>query len=136
MLVSTETIRVLVVEDDEVSAKVVYVMLDRLACSVEIVEDGAEAVDRFRHHRYDLILMGWQLPLMNGFEAAARIRELPHGQTTPIIATTAGRDRGECIAAGMNDLMAKPFRIETLRQILTRWTAWTEKESSSTGDPM
>jgi CheY-like chemotaxis protein len=121
---STELIRVLVVEDDDVSAKAVRVMLERLACSVEIAEDGAEAIERFRQHRYDLVLMGWQMPVMDGFEATARIRTMPHGQQIPIIGTTAGRDRAECLAAGMNDLMAKPFRIEKLRLILLRWTSW------------
>jgi len=128
---STETIRVLVVEDDEVSAKAVELMLERLGCSVEIAEDGLKATERFRDSRYDLVLMGWQLPVMNGFEATARIRAMPQGQHTPIIGTTASRDRAECIAAGMNDLMAKPFRIEKLRQTLTRWTAWTVKKSGA-----
>ncbi|MBZ5632430.1 MAG: response regulator [Acidobacteriia bacterium] len=126
---STEPIRVLVVEDDEVSAKAVRVMLERLACSVEIAEDGRKAIESFRHHRYELILMGWQMPVMDGFEATARIRALPRGQETPIIGTTAGRDRAECLAAGMNDLMSKPFRMEKLRLILARWTAWRSNNS-------
>jgi CheY-like chemotaxis protein len=126
---STEVIRVLVVEDDEVSAKAVLVMLERLGCSVEIAEDGIKAVESFRHHRYDLILMGWQMPRMDGFEATARIRAMPRGQETPIIGTTAGRDRAECLAAGMSDLMPKPFGIEKLRTVLTRWTAWIEEKT-------
>jgi len=121
---STQLVRVLVVEDDEVSAKAVQVMLERLACSVEIVKDGLAAVKRFRQRRYGLVLMGWQMPVMDGFEATARIRALPGGQATPIIGTTAGRDRVECLSAGMNDLMAKPFQIEKLRLILLRWTSW------------
>ena len=124
MSMSAELIRVLVVEDDEVSAKAVRVMLERLACSVEIVEDGAKAVERFRTNKYDLVLMGWQMPVMDGFEATARIRTMLHGKEIPIIGTTAGRDRAECMAAGMNDLMPKPFRIEKLRLVLLRWTAW------------
>ena len=116
---STELTQVLVVEDDEVSAKAVQVMLERLACSVEIAEDGAKAVECFRRRKYDLVLMGWQMPVMDGFEATARIRAMPRGQATPIIGTTAGRDRAECLAAGMNDLMPKPFQIEKLRQVLT-----------------
>src|SRR5690242_9954938 len=121
---SAELIRVLVVEDDEISAKAVRVMLERLACSVEIAEDGAKAVELFRTHQYDLVLMGWQLPIMDGFEATARIRTMPHGKQIPIIGTTAGRDRAECLAAGMNDLMSKPFQIEKLRLVLLRWTQW------------
>jgi len=125
LLMTTEPTRVLVAEDDEVSAKAVALMLERLGCWVEVVGNGAKAIERFRQQRYDLILMGWQMPVMDGFEATARIRALPHGQATPIIGTTAGRDRGECLAAGMNDLMPKPFQIEKLRLILTRWTGWS-----------
>ena len=121
---STELTQVLVVEDDEVSAKAVQVMLERLACSVEIVEDGAKAIECFGRRKYDLVLMGWQMPVMDGFEATARIRVMPGGQATPIVGTTAGRDRAECLAAGMNDLMPKPFQIEKLRQVLLRWTSW------------
>ena len=121
---STEPIRVLVVEDDEVSALAVRVMLERLACSVEVVGDGAKAIDTFSHRRYNLVLMSWQMPVMDGFEATARIRAMPHGQATPIIGTTADRDRADCLAAGMNDLMPKPFEIEKLRLVLTRWSEW------------
>jgi CheY-like chemotaxis protein len=125
-MMSSEPIRILVVEDDEVSAKAICAMLDRLACSVEIAGDGSRAIENFRSRRYDLVLMGWQMPVMDGFEATARIRTMPRGQATPIVGTTAGRDRAECLAAGMNDLMPKPFQIEKLRLILSRWTAWSE----------
>ena len=124
---STEPIRILVVEDDEVSAKAIQLMLERLACAVEIATDGVKAIESFRYRIYDLVLMGWQMPVMDGFEATARIRAMPRGQATPIVATTAGRDRAECLAAGMNDLMPKPFQIEKVRLILSRWTAWSEK---------
>jgi CheY-like chemotaxis protein len=128
LLMSVEPIRVLVVEDDDVSAKAIQLMLERLACSVELAGDGAKAIDNFRNRTYDLVLMGWQMPVMDGFEATARIRAMPRGQATPIVGTTAGRDRAECMAAGMNDLMPKPFQIEKLRLILSRWTAWSEKK--------
>ena len=127
---SIEPIRVLVVEDDEVSAKAAKVMLERLGCSIEIAVDGRKAIERFGHHHYDLVLMGWQMPVMDGFEATARIRAMPRGPATPIVGTTAGRDRAECLAAGMNDLMPKPFRIEKLRLILTRWTSWSDGTKS------
>jgi CheY-like chemotaxis protein len=127
---SQEPIRVLVVEDDEVSAQAIHLMLTRLGCNVEIAGDGAKAIESFRYRIYDLVLMGWQMPVMDGFEATARIRSMPRGQATPIIGTTAGRDRAECIAAGMNDLMPKPFQIEKLRLILTRWTSWTDRNAN------
>ncbi|HEY2842758.1 MAG TPA: response regulator [Bryobacteraceae bacterium] len=121
---SIEPIRVLVVEDDEISAKAVETMLLRLGCAVEVAGDGSEAIENFRQRHYHLVLMGWQMPVMDGFEACARIRAMPRGQATPIIGTTPARDRAECIAAGMNDVMPKPFGLEKLRLILNRWTAW------------
>ncbi len=125
-----EAIRVLVAEDEEISAKAVAMMLARLGCKAEIVNNGVEAVESFRARAYDLVLMTWGLPVMDGFEATARIRALPRGQATPIIGTSAGRDRAECIAAGMNDLMPKPFRLEKLRLFLSRWTAWKDQYGS------
>jgi len=120
-----ESIRVLVVEDDEISAKAVSTMLKRLGCVVEVAGDGAKAIDYFRQRSYHLVLMGWQMPVMDGFEATARIRSMARGQATPIVGTTPARDRAECIAAGMNDLMPKPFALEKLRLMLSRWTAWS-----------
>jgi CheY-like chemotaxis protein len=120
-----ETIRVLVVEDDEISAKAVHTMLLRLGCEVEVAFDGAQAVQSFRERSYDLVLMGWQMPVMDGFEASARIRGLPRGRATPIVGTTPARDRAECMAAGLNDWMPKPFGLEKLRLVLARWTAWS-----------
>ena len=127
---STGPIRILVVEDDEISAKAVQTMLARLGCESEVAGDGVQAIQNFRQRRYDLILMGWQMPLMDGFEATARIRVLPRGPATPIIGTTPARDRAECLAAGMDDVMAKPFRLEKLRSILSRWAGWSGEERS------
>ena len=125
-----EQIRVLVAEDDEVSAKAVRTMLERLGCLPEVVGNGAEAVGSFRVRPYDLVLMGSAMPVMSGFEATARLRALPRGRATPIVGTTAARDRAECMAAGMNDLMPQPFRLEKLRLTLSRWTAWTEQDKN------
>lgn len=125
---SKEPIRVLVAEDDTISAKAVRTMLERLGCAVEVVGNGAEALERFRSRPYDLVLMDSAMPVMNGYEAAAHLRALPRGQATPIIGTAAGRERAECMAAGMNDLMPQPFRIEKLRLTLSRWTAWAEPD--------
>ena len=84
-------IRVLVAEDDEVNAKAARTMLEQLGCSVDVATNGTEAVDHFRERDYDLILMDWQMPLMNGIEATARIRSMPGGIGTPIVGTTAGK---------------------------------------------
>jgi two-component system, sensor histidine kinase and response regulator len=122
---SIRKIRVLVAEDDEVSAKAARTMLELLGCAVDAVSDGAEAVDLFQNHNYDLILMDGQMPSMSGIEATARIRLLPGGDATPIIGTTAGQGHAEYLKAGMNEVVPKPFLLEKMRYVLSRWTGWT-----------
>jgi CheY-like chemotaxis protein len=124
---SIAKIQVLVVEDDDVSAQVARTMLERLGCQVTVATNGAEAIVLFRKGAYDLVLMGWQLPLMDGLEATARIRTMPRGKVTPIIGTSAGAAKSECLAAGMNDLVPKPFLLENLKLALSKWTLWGEK---------
>ena len=125
---SSTAIRVLIAEDDETSAVVVRTILERLGCLADVVTNGAEAIEAFHAHTYDLVLMDWEMPVMNGIEATVRIRTMPRGDTTPIIGTTAGRDRAECLAGGMNDVMPKPFVFEKLRPVLARWTGWTSPQ--------
>jgi CheY-like chemotaxis protein len=119
-------IQVLVVEGDEVNAQVARAMLERLGCRVDAAENGVEAIELFGRASYDLILMAWQMPLMDGLEATARIRSLPRGRATPIVGTSARISRLECLAAGMNDLMPKPFRLENMKLELSKWTRWQE----------
>ena len=118
-------IRVLVAEDDEVNAKAARTMLEQLGCSVDVATNGTEAVDHFRERDYDLILMDWQMPGMDGIEATVKIRAMPRGATIPIVGTTAGNASAECIAGGMNDVVPKPFLFDKMRYVLSRWTRWT-----------
>jgi CheY-like chemotaxis protein len=118
-------IRVLVAEDDEVNAKAARIMLEQLGCAVDVATDGTEAVDHFRDRDYDLILMDSQMPLMNGIEATAQIRAMPGGKATPIIGTTSGKAHTECLEGGMNDVVPKPFLLDKMRYVLSRWTGWT-----------
>jgi CheY-like chemotaxis protein len=122
---SSKKIRVLVAEDDEVNAKAARMMLEQLGCLVDVATNGTEAVDHFRDRDYDLILMDWQMPLMNGIEATARIRTMPGGQATPIVGTTSGKAHEECLKGGMNDVVPKPFLFDKMRYVLSRWTGWT-----------
>jgi CheY-like chemotaxis protein len=118
---SIQRIRVLVVEDDEVSAPIASSLLEKLGCVATVVTNGAEAVESFRRAKYDLILMDWQMPVMDGLEATVRIRNMPGGRETPIVGTTARMGHAECLAAGMDDLTPKPFDIEKLRGTLAKW---------------
>ncbi len=128
---SIRKIHVLLVEDDEISAQAARTMLERLGCSVDAASNGAEAIELFRQNIYDLVLMDWQMPQMDGLETTARIRRMPKGRVTPIIGTTASMSRLECMAAGMNDIMPKPFMFTTMKQGLAKWTLWEEDSPSA-----
>jgi signal transduction histidine kinase len=121
--------RVLVAEDNPVNALVAEAMLRNTGLSVDIVVDGAQAVERAAATPYDLILMDCQMPGMDGFEATARIRAMEHaagGRAVPIVALTANAlasDRQRSIAAGMDDHLAKPFREQDLVGLMQRYLA-------------
>lgn len=129
---SIEKIHVLIVEDDDISAPVACTMLERLGCVATLATNGAEAIEYFRSNEYDLVLMDWQMPVMDGVEATARIRTMPGGLITPIIGTSQRAARAECLAAGMNDLVPKPFLLENLRNTLRKWTHWEQRGPDDT----
>jgi CheY-like chemotaxis protein len=113
-----KTGRILLAEDNVINQKVSVALLTKMSCSVEIAADGEEVVRRWSDGQYDCILMDCQMPKMDGYQAAAEIRkrEAP-GERVPIIALTANAmvgDRDRCIAAGMDDYLAKPLRLEEL----------------------
>ena len=112
---------VLLVEDDETAAQTARKFLEELGCQVDIAVNGEEAVTLCHETSYALILMDWQMPVMDGVEATARIRGMQRGRKTPIVATTTRVDRSECLAAGMSDLMPKPFTLENLKVVITKW---------------
>ncbi len=128
-------LRVLVAEDNRVNQTVVSKMLAKLGCSVDLVENGAEAVARARVDRYDLILMDCQMPGMDGFEATGEIRR--HDGTarhTPIVALTANAfasDRDECLAAGMDDYLSKPINRHELARVVAECRDGASPEHSS-----
>jgi CheY-like chemotaxis protein len=100
-------------------------MLEKLGCRVDVVASGTEAVEAVERNAYHLVLMDCQMRSMDGIEAARRIRNLPdHVSSPPIVALTgdAGdHERMQCLAAGMNDFVAKPLRLGTLREKLAQW---------------
>ncbi len=124
---------VLVAEDNEINQEVAREMLSNMGLKVDIAGNGAEALEKFRHHHYDLILMDMQMPEIDGLEATRRIRALPQGKRIPILAMTANvfmEDRVRCEQAGMNDFVSKPVDPERLRQILS---AWIFEQAEETG---
>jgi len=122
--------RILLVEDNPVNQKVALALLRRLGLEVDSVENGREALDAIMAGAVpDLILMDCQMPVMDGFEATERIRAWEQEQDRPrlpIVALTASAfeaDRRRCLAAGMDDFMAKPVNMPHLNAMLGRWLA-------------
>jgi diguanylate cyclase (GGDEF)-like protein len=120
--------RVLVAEDNRTNQMVAAGMLAMNGCECEFAANGREAVEAARRGGFDLILMDCSMPEMDGYEATAHIRnfEEPLGRRTPIVAMTANTQRGDsekCLAAGMDDYLAKPITLVELRHKLERWLA-------------
>jgi polar amino acid transport system substrate-binding protein len=115
--------RILVVEDNATNQKVIVLRLEKLGCYVQVAENGYEAVRAAETSAFDVILMDCQMPVMDGFEATARIRKLG-GRHVPIVALTANAMDGErerCLEAGMDDYLSKPVRSDELLKKLRLW---------------
>ncbi len=110
---------ILLVEDNLINQKIVLLSLKKTVKSVEVANNGKEALDKFGSAKFDVILMDIQMPIMNGIVTTKKIRSIEKSTNThtPIIAITANAllgDKEECLAAGMDDYISKPFQIETL----------------------
>jgi CheY-like chemotaxis protein len=114
-------LKILIVEDNKINQMVTKKLLDKSNHSCKIVENGYEAIKIVEKTAFDLILMDIHMPVLNGFEASKKIREL--GILTPIIALTAS-DKNEIInemaICGINDVLVKPFEIRDLQIIIEK----------------
>jgi PAS domain S-box-containing protein len=132
--------RVLVAEDNPVSQLLAVEILKRLGCQADVAGNGQEAVEAFRQLPYDLVFMDCDMPVLNGFDATREIRALEqagqHNGTAqvghphvghphvPIVAMTAsalGGDAEKCFAAGMDDFMSKPLRMQMIGTMVEKW---------------
>jgi PAS domain S-box-containing protein len=116
-------LRILVAEDTPANQKVVKALLSKRGHTVEIVENGLQAVDRIQKAVFDVVLMDAQMPTMNGLQATAAIRHIPNADRArvPIVAMTAHamrEDREKCLAAGMDDYLAKPVDAAELIRVV------------------
>jgi signal transduction histidine kinase/CheY-like chemotaxis protein len=148
MTMRTLSARVLLVEDNPVNRQLATIMLNQFGCSVTSVVDGADAIKVASEQSFDLILMDCQMPRVDGYTATAAIREREAGgrtkrgdfalaiagpggprqgaTRTPIVALTANAlegDRDRCLAAGMDDYLAKPYGKAQLYAMVERWVA-------------
>ena len=118
--------RILVVEDDAVNRLYIQALLARLGQQCDLAENGLEALQALEEQDYDLVLMDCRMPVMDGFEAVARIRDPAskvRNHRIPVVALTANAmtgDREVCLAAGMDDYLSKPFELQQLAEILDR----------------
>ncbi|TMK59286.1 MAG: GAF domain-containing protein, partial [Actinobacteria bacterium] len=134
-LASRHPLRILLAEDNVVNQKLAIRLLEKLGYRADIVANGLEALEAVERQTYDLLLSDVQMPEMDGLEATRQILERwPEGERPWIIAMTAeamSGDRERCLAAGMNDYVAKPIRVDELVGAIKR----TPRRGSGNSDP-
>ena len=116
--------RILLAEDEPVNAEVICLQLEATGLLVDVAEDGQKAVDLAGARDYALILMDVQMPRLNGIEATQAIRAGQRNRDVPIIAISANafaQDRADCLAAGMQEHIAKPVQPLALYRTLLTW---------------
>ena len=126
---------VLVVDDNAINQQVAVQMLTKLGVRASVANNGAEAIEMLQRRDYHLVFMDWQMSTMDGFEATHRIRQGEAGEDNKgirIVAMTANAmsgDREKCVAAGMDDHLAKPISFDALAKSLARWILNDIRES-------
>jgi PAS domain S-box-containing protein len=116
--------RLLLVEDEPVNREIATLLLNTVWPTVDVAEDGQEALEKAGETAYDLILMDMQMPRLDGLDATRCIRRLPNGGDIPIVAMTANAfadDKSKCLDAGMNDFITKPVNPDILYATLLKW---------------
>jgi two-component system sensor histidine kinase/response regulator len=141
------TFCILMVDDDPMIRSLGKAILERNGCQVEVSGSGREAVEAFSRKRYDMIFMDCSMPGMDGYEATGLIREMENknrgkngASRVPIVAVTGystEEDKRQCLQAGMDDYLSKPFTIARLQSFLDRWlfTRPAVEEDGEAQDP-
>ena len=133
-------LRMLLVEDNELNALLAARLMAALGFEVVTAANGALAIEAIERQAFDLVLMDCQMPVMDGYDATRAIRKLESGtrRRTPVIAVTAyalDGDREKCLAAGMDDFLAKPYALSDLRPKLRRWVPSAPQVTSALSLP-
>ncbi|MCX2861640.1 response regulator [Paucibacter sp. PLA-PC-4] len=116
--------RVLLVDDNDLNREMAAELLEGQGLVVALAEDGQQALDKLDQAPFDIVLMDMQMPVLDGLEATRRLRARPEWATLPVLAMTANAmrsDRERCLAAGMNDHIAKPIEPDELLAQLLHW---------------
>jgi CheY-like chemotaxis protein len=119
-------VKILLAEDDVVNQEVIVSQLRQLGYAADAVGDGQSALDRLQRQDYDIILMDCQMPILDGYETTAKIRDRTGPKPPPaIVALTASAmpsDRQRCLKAGMDDYLSKPIDLRALGSVIRRWS--------------
>ena len=134
-LAQAHPLKILIAEDNPVNQKVALRLMQRLGYQADVAANGLEVLDALQRQPYDVVLMDVQMPEMDGLTATRQIRQIFSTQTQPhIIAMTASATQGDrqaCLAAGMDDYIAKPIRLPMLQQALSQCSPQSSRSSGS-----
>ncbi|CAH0990770.1 Sensor histidine kinase RcsC [Sinobacterium norvegicum] len=127
------TLAILVAEDNPVNLMIIKAQLQQLGHQVDSADNGQQAVNMAKVNAYDIIFMDCQMPVVDGYQATQVIKQSPLNAATPIIAVTANtmtRDIERCLAAGMEDILAKPIIFDQLPGKLQQWLSKSSRPQS------
>lgn len=132
---ATTKLNVLLAEDNLVNQKLATALLEKQGHEVKVAQDGQQAIELYEQNQFDLVLMDVQMPVMDGYQATNKIREIQtrSARRIPIIALTAHAspaDRQRCLAAGMDEYLSKPIRAKDLYQLIEEQTGHRSTISS------
>lgn len=134
-----QSVSILVVDDSEVNRVLANAQLERLGHTCELASSGVEGLEKISAQTYDIVLMDWHMPELDGLETTRRLRSLGDAANQPtVIAMTASvmtGDRELCLDAGMDDYLAKPVSIADLGEMIDKWTGHTPEETAAEATP-